>query len=85
MAHDVPAFAALATDRDVYVYDRIGTGASSRLADPMGYTTARAVQDLEAVRLHTERPGLCCTVTHRALSLRSRTPKNIQILLPRLS
>jgi proline iminopeptidase len=53
MAHDAPAFAALATDRDVYVYDRVGTGASTRLPDPMGYTTARAVQDLEAVRVHT--------------------------------
>jgi proline iminopeptidase len=56
MAHDAPALAALATDRDVYVYDRIGTGASSRLADPMGYTPARAVQDLEAVRAHTGAP-----------------------------
>jgi proline iminopeptidase len=53
MAHDAPAFAALATDRDVYVYDRVGTGASSRLADPTGYTTDRAVEDLEAVRAHT--------------------------------
>jgi proline iminopeptidase len=53
MAHDAPAFAALGTDRDVYVYDRVGTGASSRLADPTGYTTARAVEDLEAVRVHT--------------------------------
>jgi proline iminopeptidase len=53
MAHDAPAFAPLATDRDVYVYDRIGTGASTRLADPIGYTTERAVQDLEAVRVHT--------------------------------
>ncbi|HEX7746431.1 MAG TPA: alpha/beta hydrolase [Micromonosporaceae bacterium] len=53
MAHDVPAFAALATDRDVYVYDQIGTGASSRLADPRGYTDDRAVQDLEAVRVRT--------------------------------
>ena len=53
MAHDAPAFAALATDRDVYVYDRVGTGASTRLADPTGYTTARGVQDLEAVRVHT--------------------------------
>jgi pimeloyl-ACP methyl ester carboxylesterase len=52
MAHDAPAFAALATDRDVYVYDRIGTGASTRLNDPTGYTTARAVQDLEAARVH---------------------------------
>jgi proline iminopeptidase len=50
MAHDVPAFARLATDRDVYVYDRIGTGASTRLTDPTGYTTARAVADLDAVR-----------------------------------
>jgi proline iminopeptidase len=56
MAHDAPAFAALATDRDVYVYDRVGTGASSRLADPTGYTTARAVEDLEAVRAHTRAP-----------------------------
>jgi len=38
-------------DRDVYVYDRMGTGASSRLPDPTGYTAARAVQDLEAVRV----------------------------------
>jgi proline iminopeptidase len=53
MAHDAPAFAALATDRDVYIYDRIGTGASTRLADPTEYTTARAVQDLEEVRVHT--------------------------------
>jgi len=56
MAHDAPAFAALATDRDVYVHDRIGTGASTRLTDPTGYTTARAVQDLEAVRVHTGAP-----------------------------
>jgi hypothetical protein len=33
-----------------YVYDRIGTGASTRLPDPTGYTTARAVQDLETSR-----------------------------------
>jgi pimeloyl-ACP methyl ester carboxylesterase len=56
MAHDAPAFAALATDRDVYVHDRIGTGASTRLTDPSGYTTAREVQDLEAVRVHTGAP-----------------------------
>ena len=53
MAHDAPAFAALATSRDVYVYDQIGAGASSRLSDPSGYTTARAVEDLEAVRTAT--------------------------------
>jgi pimeloyl-ACP methyl ester carboxylesterase len=56
MAHDAPALSALATDRDVYVYDRIGTGAATRLADPMGYTTAREVEDLEAVRARTGAP-----------------------------
>jgi hypothetical protein len=30
MAYDAPAFAPLAADRGVYVYDGIGTGASSR-------------------------------------------------------
>ena len=29
MAHDAPAFAALASDRDVHVYDRIGTSPAS--------------------------------------------------------
>jgi pimeloyl-ACP methyl ester carboxylesterase len=53
MAHDVPAFAGLARDRDVWIYDRAGTGASSRLADPTGYTGARAVEDLEAIRVRT--------------------------------
>lgn len=53
MAQDAPAFAPLATDREVYVYDRVGAGASTRLADPSGYTTTRAVQDLEAVRVYT--------------------------------
>jgi len=62
MAHDATAFAPVATDRDVYIYDRISTGASSRLADPTGYTTARAVQDLEAVRVHTGAPRV---VLHR--------------------
>jgi pimeloyl-ACP methyl ester carboxylesterase len=53
MAHDVEAFAALATTRDVYIYDQVGAGASTRLTDPDGYTTARAVEDLEAVRVAT--------------------------------
>jgi pimeloyl-ACP methyl ester carboxylesterase len=56
MAHDAAAFGALATDRDVYVYDRIGTGASTRLPDPTGYSTARALHDLEAVRARTGAP-----------------------------
>jgi hypothetical protein len=45
---------------DAYVYDRIGTGASSRRADPADYTTARAVEDLEAVR-----GGSCPARTYR--------------------
>ena len=32
MAHDVPAFAGLATDPDVYVYDRVGTARRVGLA-----------------------------------------------------
>jgi proline iminopeptidase len=35
---------------DVWVYDQVGTGRSSRLADPRGYTIARQVADLEAIR-----------------------------------
>jgi proline iminopeptidase len=35
------------------VYDRVGTGASTRLADPTEYTTERAVAELEPVRVHT--------------------------------
>jgi len=35
---------------DVYSYDQLGSGRSTRLADPTGYTVARQVADLEAVR-----------------------------------
>jgi proline iminopeptidase len=35
---------------DVYSYDQVGAGRSERLADPTGYTVARNVADLEAVR-----------------------------------
>lgn len=35
---------------DVYSYDQIGAGRSTRLADVTGYTVARNVADLEAVR-----------------------------------
>ena len=42
---------ALAADGfDVYEYDQLGAGRSTRLADPTGYTVARHVADLEAVR-----------------------------------
>lgn len=42
---------------DVWAYDQRGTGRSSRLADPSGYTTTLGVADLEAVRerIGTER------------------------------
>ncbi|MGP4009664.1 alpha/beta fold hydrolase [Streptomyces sp. 4N124] len=36
---------------DVYAYDQLGSGRSNRLADPTGYTVARQVADLEAVRV----------------------------------
>ena len=35
---------------DVYVYDQVGSGRSSRLADPAGYGIHRDVADLEGVR-----------------------------------
>ncbi|MFI0445461.1 alpha/beta fold hydrolase [Actinomadura sp. 6N118] len=35
---------------DVYTYDQLGAGRSQRLADPTGYTVARQVADLEAIR-----------------------------------
>ncbi|MGJ5895000.1 alpha/beta fold hydrolase [Streptomyces niveiscabiei] len=35
---------------DVYAYDQLGAGRSTRLEDPTGYTVARQVADLEAVR-----------------------------------
>jgi len=51
MAGDAAYFGQLAGDGwDVYVYDQVGTGRSSRLADPRRYTIAREVADLEAIR-----------------------------------
>jgi len=35
---------------DVYLYDQVGVGRSTRLADPTGYTIEHAVADLEAFR-----------------------------------
>lgn len=35
---------------DIYLYDQIGVGLSARLEDPAGYTVARHVADLEAIR-----------------------------------
>lgn len=46
---DFAEMSKLATDRDVYVYDQIGTGTSSRLSDVRGYTLGRSVSDLAAV------------------------------------
>ena len=51
MAGDTAFFGRLAGDGyDVWVYDQVGTGRSSRLADPRRYDIAREVADLEAVR-----------------------------------
>lgn len=35
---------------DVYFYDQLGSGLSERLTDPAGYTVARHVADLDAIR-----------------------------------
>jgi hypothetical protein len=54
----VPAAGALlaADGFEVYAYDQLGAGRSTRLADVTGYTVARQVADLEAIRveLHAE-------------------------------
>jgi proline iminopeptidase len=51
MKGDSEYFGRLANDGfDVYVYDEVGTGRSSRLEDPQGYTLGRDVTDLEAIR-----------------------------------
>ena len=51
MRGDSEYFGRLARDGfEVYVYDMVGTGRSSRLADPRGYTLGRDVADLEAIR-----------------------------------
>jgi proline iminopeptidase len=51
MKGDSEYFGRLARDGfDVYVYDQVGTGRSSRLEDPRGYTLERDVADLEAIR-----------------------------------
>ncbi|WP_242882379.1 alpha/beta fold hydrolase [Actinomadura litoris] len=42
--------ALAASGFDVYTYDQLGSGRSQRLADPRGYTVARQVADLEAIR-----------------------------------
>jgi proline iminopeptidase len=51
MKGDSEYFGRLARDGfDVYVYDQVGTGRSSRLEDPRGYTLGRDLADLEAIR-----------------------------------
>jgi pimeloyl-ACP methyl ester carboxylesterase len=48
----VPAVGALlaADGFEVYAYDQLGAGRSTRLTDVTGYTVARQVADLEAIR-----------------------------------
>lgn len=51
MRGDAAYFGQLTQDGfDVYVYDSLGTGRSSRLANPRGYTLERDVADLAAIR-----------------------------------
>ncbi|WP_242908145.1 alpha/beta fold hydrolase [Actinomadura terrae] len=50
--------ALAATGFDVYTYDQLGSGRSQRLDDPRGYTVARQVADLEAIRLRIGAPRL---------------------------
>jgi proline iminopeptidase len=51
MAGDASYFGQLTHEGyDVYVYDEIGTGFSSRLKNPLDYTIQRNVSDLELIR-----------------------------------
>jgi len=51
MAGDSAYFGQLTQDGyDVYVYDQVGSGRSSRLDDPIQYNIERDVDDLEAIR-----------------------------------
>lgn len=51
MRGDAAYFGQLTTNGyEVYVYDELGTGRSSRLEDPRGYTLERDVADLAAIR-----------------------------------
>lgn len=51
LAGDSGYFGRLTDDGfDVYVYDQLGAGSSSRLPDPTGYGVGRDVADLEAIR-----------------------------------
>jgi proline iminopeptidase len=51
LAGDAAYFGQLAADGfDVYVYDQVGSGGSSRLPNPAGYTVGRDVRDLEQIR-----------------------------------
>jgi len=51
MAGDAAYFGRLsALHYDVYVYDQLGSGRSTRLPDPTGYGVGRDVADLEGVR-----------------------------------
>ncbi|GAA3455715.1 alpha/beta hydrolase [Dactylosporangium matsuzakiense] len=43
--------ALVAAGFDVYAYDQLGAGRSNRLSDVNGYTVARHVADLEAIRI----------------------------------
>lgn len=55
MAGDSSYFGQLTMEGyDVYVYDEVGSGLSSRLKDPRDYTVMRDVADLEAIRQKIE-------------------------------
>ncbi|MEU8251007.1 alpha/beta hydrolase [Nonomuraea sp. NPDC048916] len=53
---EVRALDSLAVGRDVVIYDQIGTGDSSRIAEPRNYSLRRAVDDLGAVIKATGMP-----------------------------
>jgi proline-specific peptidase len=52
-------YAALATDREVVLYDQSGSGLSSRLRDLSAYSVDRYVAELDALRQHMAFEKMC--------------------------
>ncbi|TJY42901.1 alpha/beta hydrolase [Cohnella pontilimi] len=86
MAGDLRYFGELAEwGYDVYIYDQLGSGKSSRLQDPGGYSLQRDAADLEAIRqqIGAERMILighsygCEIIAHYLVSHENRVAKAV--------
>ncbi|MGW4962883.1 alpha/beta fold hydrolase [Nonomuraea sp. NPDC004186] len=60
---------------DVYAYDQLGAGRSTRLSDVTGYTVARHVADLEAIRRTIGADRIVIVGQRTGTGARSPTPR----------